>query len=113
MIQPYDISLKENNFFDFITQNMGGKPDGDFFLIASEPPLQLIGLCSFYHDNLDLRFYFKWTMSIEKNPRYPPFRIGTRHSEQYVSKEFLFDFLKKNHPEQLEWILFNQDIFQA
>lgn len=110
MIQPYDISLKENNFVDFINQNMGGRLEGDLFFISSEVPLLLIGLCSFYHDHSGFKFYFKWTMSTEKVPAHPPFRIGTRYAERYVSKEFFFDFLKKNHPKQLEWIIFNQDL---
>ena len=108
MIQPYDISLKRTSFLDFINKNMGGQLEGDLFFVSSEPNAQAIGLCSFYRDDLSVGFYFKWIMSTEKVTAHPPFRIGTRYVESYVSKEFLFDFLKKNHPEQFEWILFNQ-----
>jgi len=107
MIEPYDISLKRTSFLNFINENMGGQLEGDLFFISSEPNSKAVGLCSFYRDDLGLRFYFKWTMSTEKVPAHPPFRIGTRYAERYVSKEFLFDFLKKNYPEQFEWILFN------
>ena len=87
---------------------MGGQLEGDLFFISSEPNSKAVGLCSFYRDDLGLRFYFKWIMSAEKVPAHQPFRIGTRYAEQYVSKEFLVDFLKKNYPEQFEWILFNK-----
>jgi hypothetical protein len=107
MIEPYDISSTGSSFSNFINEKMGGRLEGDFFFMSSEATLHAIGLCSFYRDDLGLRFYFKWTMSTEKSPRHPAFRVGTRYSEQYVSKEFLFDFLKKNHPEQFEWIVFN------
>jgi len=110
MIEPYDISLKKTSFLNFINENMGGQLEDDLFFTSNEPNAKAIGLCSFYRDDLSLRFYFKWIMLTEKVPAHPPFRIGTRYAERYVSKEFLFDFLKKNHPEQFEWIVFNQDI---
>lgn len=112
MIQPYDISLKGTNFLDFANEKMGGKLEGDFFFISSDTILPTVGLCNFYRDDLGLKFYFKWTMSIEKNPRNHPFRIGTQYSEKYVSKEYLFDFLKKEYPEHFKWIIFNQDFLK-